>query len=1028
MKHQLTLIILIISILLFKCGSLCHAQPASIQFKHIGSQEGLPDLTVLSIAEDKFGFIWFTSYSGVSRYNGYEVTNYKFNSGNSNSLPSNRVLSSCSDKNGTVWFGTEFGICSYNYSSDNFNRYKVNNGVKSDQNTIHAITSVNDSVLAVGSAKGVFWFNTKSELFFQFSADSSFQKLNYINVNELWSNSDTLLISSSQGLYVMDLKSKIIKQFSTAQTAEYKIPYDNISSSKIDGYNNLWLLAYNGTITRIELNTLKQKSYTNLKDKSKGWAENQGQHCYADKQNNVWFASRYCGLTLYNRNTDSFDFFMNDANPNSISGNHTKCVFEGSNNVIWVSSLAGVNYFDPTKNYFKVISTGSVTEPKLAAGWTRAFAEDQDKNLWIGTVEGISIYNSKSNSFTTYQNNSVNQHVLSSNSIRSLCADTDGMWIGTSASLMKYYFQSKKFKNYTPDRTDSTTINGGFVLSIFRASDNNIYIGNKDGVCRYNRLSDNFTRLLKIENQTKLLVGTIRNIIEDNSKNLWLLSPRGGLYNYSLQTQKLVLNQYLPTDSQSENETDVMLSIASNNDSAIWIGTSSGLLKFNTANKTFARQLISKELDNQEMANLIFDGKNNLWFTSNSGLVRWNIVSKQYSIFSVSDGLPVNDFHNQDAYKNTAGEFCFASMNGAVIFNPMLIKDDTTDLPIYITQIKFPANGKMVNHSFNNNETCSLLYDENFFRIEFTALNYGNTAVVEYSYKLEGFQNEWINNGNNRYADFTNVPGGDYVLKYRASLTGHFSNSFKVLNIHIDTVYYKTVWFRLLIALILLLITYFIYRYRINEKNKIHLMRNKIASDLHDEVGSTLSSISVYSEILKQQNLNEQSKHMLDTIGNDSRAMIESMSDIVWTINPENDNVEKVIQRMENYAYSALAIKNIEVIFNADEKLKYIELPMIARKNMYLIYKEAIHNASKYSNATAVKIDIKWNAKKVVLSIADNGTGFNMNGNLATMDEIKFGNNGLKNMNKRADEIGAVFNLKSELNKGTQLTLEIKIT
>jgi signal transduction histidine kinase len=193
-------------------------------------------------------------------------------------------------------------------------------------------------------------------------------------------------------------------------------------------------------------------------------------------------------------------------------------------------------------------------------------------------------------------------------------------------------------------------------------------------------------------------------------------------------------------------------------------------------------------------------------------------------------------------------------------------------------------------------------------------------------------------------------------------------------------------------------------------------IRNKIASDLHDDIGSTLNSISVYSQVAKNDPVKRD--FSLNMIGESSRKVIDAMSDIVWTINPDNDNFEKVILRMRSLAYNLLRAKNIEFVFKADETLNRLQLSLEKRRNFYLIFKETLTNLIKYSDARRVQISLLHHAGSITMLIRDDGIGFD-----ATK---KYNGNGLTNIRKRAKEINAQLNIESGDGIGTSTQLIFK--
>jgi signal transduction histidine kinase len=220
------------------------------------------------------------------------------------------------------------------------------------------------------------------------------------------------------------------------------------------------------------------------------------------------------------------------------------------------------------------------------------------------------------------------------------------------------------------------------------------------------------------------------------------------------------------------------------------------------------------------------------------------------------------------------------------------------------------------------------------------------------------------------------------------------------------------------------LIIYGVYRYRVNEILKRQAIRNKIAQDLHDNMGSTLSSISVYSQVAKIQNAKGNSQVLEDVLGKiaaTSSEMISEMNDIVWAINPRNDSMEKIVQRMESFAKPLLAAKNILFSFSYSEDVYNVNLEMQKRKNFYLIFKESVNNALKYSGANTLSVNVKIRGNRLELEVLDNGSGFEA-GKLSLTSQSLSGN-GLQNMKMRAKEMKGDCVIESKQDEGTRIFL-----
>jgi len=369
---------------------------------------------------------------------------------------------------------------------------------------------------------------------------------------------------------------------------------------------------------------------------------------------------------------------------------------------------------------------------------------------------------------------------------------------------------------------------------------------------------------------------------------------------------------------------------------------------------------------------------------------------------------------------NDHGELILMSVanKGFVVVN--------VDSPILRTKPRF------VNYAFIKVDNKNLLLDSlmktngltlkynkyNNIQIAFSDYSVFATERTSYEYALfKGSDTNWNKINGNPELTFSDLSPGKYQLLMRsANVYGDYSEKINSFGITILPPWWQTWWFRALGILVIGLIFFGIYRYRLQQIKRLQTIRNNIASDLHDDIGSNLNSISIYSEVAKQQAGKD--IPALEIIGMNSRKIIESMSDIVWTINPENDSFEKIIVRMRSFAHQIFKAKKVEYTFEVDEKLSSIALPMQVRKNFYLVFKEAVTNLIKYSGATRVSISLIEKNKTIFLQIRDNGKGIPVNAETL--------GNGLMNMTRRAKEIGAELNIISPNTGGTEIELMLK--
>lgn len=321
-------------------------------------------------------------------------------------------------------------------------------------------------------------------------------------------------------------------------------------------------------------------------------------------------------------------------------------------------------------------------------------------------------------------------------------------------------------------------------------------------------------------------------------------------------------------------------------------------------------------------------------------------------------------------------------------------------------------NGKV---SAVSGKTIHLKAADKDLILEFGA---SHSDSVLYLYKLSGVDRTWIKSAfpATRYQ---NLDGGSYLFEIRTLIKNRVSDSVKIQIIK-DNVFWNEVWFiPSIVAYALVLIgvgIYLFFLYDFRQKLKMQSVRNQIASDLHDEVGSNLNSIAIFVEVLRK-NAPSDMLPILEKIIANSRESVSLMQDTVWTINPKNDSIAKLFERMNSFASQVLSSKDIAFDFDVQPDLMKANFSMEQRKNLYLIFKEAINNIVKHAYATKVTVTITSSKDQMEILIEDNGQGFD------TSEE--FQGNGLYNFKERADEAEIDLLIESKLKAGTKVSMKI---
>ena len=289
---------------------------------------------------------------------------------------------------------------------------------------------------------------------------------------------------------------------------------------------------------------------------------------------------------------------------------------------------------------------------------------------------------------------------------------------------------------------------------------------------------------------------------------------------------------------------------------------------------------------------------------------------------------------------------------------------------------------------------------------------------VQYCYKLEGYdQRSFLSPY--PIAQYPQLSGGDYALQVQAIRFGKVLQT-STLQIEIERELAETKWFWPVVFFYALLMLgagiYFFLLYNFRQKLKVEQLRSRIAADLHDEVGATLSSIAIAARVIERR-LNGQSADLmpiLDQIKTDSNDTIQSIRDTVWTLNPQNDSLSQLIEKMRSFAFQILTVQHIALQFdNHWQEIKPLKVSMEQRRNIYLIFKEAINNIAKHADASKVNVELSVIKNELKMSITDNGKGFDMTTN--------YEGNGLKNFKKRAAEGFMDLKMNSKVGQGTRL-------
>lgn len=1016
---------------LFATTGTLVAQTPPLYFEKITIQNGLSNNKVNCILQDQRGFIWIGTNDGLNRYDGQNFEIFRNEPNNPSTISGNIITDIVEDRNGILWIATlDGGLTRYDHSlppAKKFKQYKHRPGDSTSipLNIINTLVFDQYGYLWLGtSGNRVLRFDPRTEHFIQPVKEGT------RTVLDLCIDYKGIIWAGKQGGGILkinprDLSYELDPRYDNVYA---KLPHVVVTALYEDKEKNLWYGSWDKVLYCRKAGSDSAIVYKQSANPC-SFANDQID-CFAeDTYGRLWMGGHYAGLHIYDKYTGKFYNYQYDpAREGTIADNHINCVYTDKSGRIWLGTDRGISVHHPLQQQFVQTFLPGHRENKITI---YDFYQHPNNDLWIGTSEGLYIRKVSSSSFNLRPFHYKGQKLH----ITKFYRDVDEtMYFGTNYTLFRYDEASGTLQ--TLPNTDKDTVMRKIiesrVVSILRDTieGHPVLLVSPYGhfLTYYDLVEKKWVSRTdtakKIIDRFNLTDNLIRKIYRCKKGYTWLATAKSGLGVWT--------NDFVPKVEQLENNPSQNSTLSSNNIYDIiedgfdnlWISTYGGGLNRLTPS---TGKFLHIPITNNLLEGIQVDNQGYVWMISNGNLHRYHPFSNTQTSFELPD-IEKSSGVKGYIYKNNKGHMFVAGTGYFIEFDPETIHDVSDQPEVYLTDFK------IFNRSYSDlllNNTIALKYNQNYFRVEFAAPEFSAGRKVQYSYMLEGRDRNWINIGSQNFEQFSNLAGGEYVFKVRATTNaGAWNSKITSLRIIIVPPFWTTWWFYAICVVVTALIVYMVYRYRINELLKRQAIRNKIAQDLHDNIGSTLSSISVYSQVAKIYNTQkrfDELQQTLEKIGATSGEMISEMNDIVWAINPRHDNMHTILQRMDSYARPLLTSQNIAFHFTSDPDIKKLNLEMTRRKNFYLIFKESVNNALKYAGCKNLWVHIGIQQQHVVLLVKDDGAGFDME-QVKIHASQSLSGNGLRNMEMRAAEMKGTWKLDSQPGKGTSVYLRFPIT
>jgi len=1011
-------------LLLIAIACCAHAQTTPFAFSHFTLDNNLYAHVLM---RDSKGYLWVGS-DGLFRYDGVNLKHFIHDPKNNNSLVSDIVKSIAEDKKGRIWIGAIKGVSCYDPATDSFTNYEYAGDNPKNGNGLFDNILFTDAggVLWCGNQSGISRFDDKRNQFIlydlpKYQSPGHKGGIFITSIIDDKKNHDWLWLSSYDGLVHFNKKTGFARYY---YPDSLPVTMNNLFQ---DSHGRLWVATWGHGLGYFNEASGKF-SFSFFEPDYHVGTDNIVFHIQEDikgKDSSLFFISTNKGLCLPDMSYPGkvrFKYFYNHQpdDPRSIGAIPSQTLID-KQGIIWVATDNDVSYILPSTPVFREINStnhpraliNSITEENLDGGhhqyWLSCWYTDGlllcDENFLPKQKVQLPGGHGK-----TANSRQINQVVID--------PETKDVWIATMDGLYKWNRTKNTIKAYYADRSNSLSLPSEHVMSLLLDHQKRLWIGTYHmGFVLMNTVNDTFIKLPdQIQKSAK--GKRVFCMHEDNKQRIWL-GCAGALFRLDEKTEKWQIYEHQKNNNKSKAAGDVN-GMAEDKNGNIWIGNDEGLNRLNERTNDFELFTTVDGLSNDRIYNIVCDKAGILWAGTASGLNSIDPSTNIIKSFYEKDGLSLNDQSNAIMIKSN-NEIATAGAQGYItLFDPAKLYRNSSPPPVYITSLKLFNKQDNRQSYFPSPKEINLSYNENYFSIDFIALNLMNAGDNKYAYQLTGLDKNWIQSGKEHSVTYSNLGAGKYTFKIKAANNdGVWNNQGASLIIIISPPFWKTWWFIALCVIAVFIISYVLYNYRLEQLLRLERLRTKISTDLHDDIGSTLSSISILSELVLHKKDKAQADEMLNEIKDNAISLMEKMDDIVWSINPKNDSLEDLLSRITRFASQLFEAKNIEHTINIQPDIKDLKLSMESRQHLYLMIKESINNIVKHANCN--KASITANCKDHLLNVVidDNGKGFKTDKNHS--------GNGLINLKERAAKMGANVRIESIPRKGTTVAISIKI-
>ena len=972
--------------------------PEQITFSYISINEGLSQSTVFSIDQDKRGNMWFATYDGVNKYDGYAFTVYQHNEDDPNSIANDISRIVKTDSQGRVWIGTRDGLSRYDEEKDIFQNFFYEKNGKHLQ--VNGIEEISPEQLLISTPEGLIMFDIKESKFIDDSFSTAMHKT---IASTLYRQGDQIYIgTSTDGLYTYSI---------TQKTFEKVIPIlgtKQIQAILQQSPTRIWVATEGAGLFLINPKTKEIKYYLHSPSNPKSISSNYIRSLAMDSQNRLWIGT-FNDLNIYHEGTDSFaSYSSNPVENGSLSQRSVRSIFMDSQGGMWLGTyFGGLNYYHPIRNRFKNIRNIPYKN-SLSDNVVSCIVEDKDKNLWIGTNDGgLNLYNPITQRFTSYTlQEDESARGIGSNNIKAVYVDEKKslVYIGTHAGgLSILHRNSGQVENF--NQRNSQLVNEN-VYAILPDGEGNLWLGTLSALVRFNPEQRSFTTIEKEKDGTPVVSKQITTLFRDSHKRLWI-GGEEGLSVFKQEGLDIQKASILPVSNVTKLFTNCIYE-ASNG--IIWVGTREGFYCFNEKDKQIKRYNTTNGLPNNVVYGILEDSFGRLWLSTNRGISCFNPETEKFRNFTESDGLQSNQFNTASYCRTSVGQMYFGGINGITTFRPELLLDNPYTPPVVITKLQLfnkvvrpDDETGILTKNISETKSITLKSWQTAFSIEFVVSNYISGQHNTFAYKLEGYDKEWYYLTDSRTVSYSNLPQGTYQFLVKAANSdGKWNPIPTALEIIVLPIWYKTWW-----ALLIFFATFagfitFVFRFfwmrksmeaqlEIERRDKEHQeeinqTKMRFFINISHELRTPLTLILTPLQEMINKISDRWTRNQLEYIQRNANRLLHLVNQLmdyrraelgVFELKAKKGNAHQLIQ--DNFLFYDKLARHKKITYTLHSELEDKEV-LFDANYLELIVNNLLSNAFKYTESgQSITVTLKEENGWLLLQVSDTGIGIPIN-------------------------------------------------